>query len=322
MYTMLTTETVPHRQRAGYWEDMIRSEFVAARCRPTTGSDFNAAIRSAPLDMLALCHVRSSGTRILRTREDISASIAHYFLLSIQLEGTGNLEQAGRSLSFGPGDMALYDTSRSYELSYAGDQRQMVLRIPRDALVSRCRRMASVGILGIPGRVPAAGLVRDLVTKVAELQTGPSDRSQRSIALTLLDLILDCYEELVPSSSQHKNVLRLEEAIQLADRHLADPEFSVGIWASRLGISERYLRAIFRARMESPAEYIWARRLEDAARRLRDPGSSHLAVTVIALESGFNSSSHFSYAFRSRYNMTPSEYRASTSPQAAVTLGS
>lgn len=314
MHTTLTTQTVPPRQRAGYWEEMIRSEFVAAQCCPTTRSEFNGAIRSAPLDALALCHVSSSGTRIRRTQKDVCDSGAQYFLLSIQLEGTGQLEQAGRSLSFGPGDMALYDTSRAYELSYAGDQRQIVLRIPRDELVSRCRRMASMGILRVPGHMPTAGLARDLVAKFADFQTGLSDRSQRSIAQTLLDLILDCYNELDPSSSRQKNGLRLEDATRVANRHLANPEFSVGRWASLLGISERYLRSIFHSRKESPAEYLWARRLEDAARRLRDPSFSYMAITAIALESGFNGSSHFSYAFRTRYKMTPSEYRTCTSP--------
>lgn len=323
MQSVLTTESVPPRKRAEYWEAMVSQEFVPANCVPATGSTtFSAQIRTLDLEALQLCEVRSDGTDVRRTPAHISRTNADYFLLSLQVEGTGRLVQAGRSVVLNPGDMALYDTSRVYELRFAAAQRQLVLRIPRADLMTRGRHVESLVGIGIPHDLPAARLAADLAHNIAALPSLPSRRATGSLASALIDLVLDGLGIVQRQRPPRTEALRLMNAQRVAQRHLTDPGFSVADWADAMGISERYLRLLFSATMQSPAQYLWGQRIERAAAQLRDPEFRVWSITDVALGCGFSDSAHFSHAFRARYGMTPRDYRSSGPMERQIDPGS
>lgn len=56
--------------------------------------------------------------------------------------------------------------------------------------------------------------------------------------------------------------------------------------------------------------YLWQRRLDRCAARLRDLAWAHVSVSAIALAHGFNDLSHFSRVFRRRFGQAPRDYRA------------
>lgn len=56
----------------------------------------------------------------------------------------------------------------------------------------------------------------------------------------------------------------------------------------------------------SPGKWLLSKRLDYAAKHLLHNNSN---ITQIAFESGFEDASHFSHAFRQRFNLSPSEYR-------------
>lgn len=309
MQSILTTESVPPRRRADYWEEMVTQQFVPVRCAPTSRSGFSARIRSLDLDAVTLCDVRSHGTDVLRTPQHVSQSDTNYFLLSLQLQGIGRLDQAGRTVFLQPGDMALYDTARAYELRFAAEQHQLVLRIPRDALLARSPQVESQVGIGITAATPAAKLVGDLARNLAALDALPSDRSRRSIAATMIDLVLEGLEGRNDRNGETAGGARLAQAQRVARLHQDDPNFSVARWAAALRISERYLRLLFDADARSPAQYLWQQRLERAASRLRDAACRAQSITEIALASGFGDSAHFSHAFRSHFGISPRAYR-------------
>jgi AraC-like DNA-binding protein len=72
------------------------------------------------------------------------------------------------------------------------------------------------------------------------------------------------------------------------------------------------------------ANYIWARRLERAAKDLHDPAFEHLSVGQIAEAVGFTRHSHFSTAFRRRFGLTAKDWRngLSSAELSANKLGS
>jgi AraC-like DNA-binding protein len=59
----------------------------------------------------------------------------------------------------------------------------------------------------------------------------------------------------------------------------------------------------------TPSAYIQRRRLERAASRLDKEGGD-VTITGIAYDVGFNDLSSFCRAFRRRFDMSPSDYRA------------
>jgi len=82
---------------------------------------------------------------------------------------------------------------------------------------------------------------------------------------------------------------------------------SIAALAQRLGVSDRHLRRIFHAEHGvTPLQYLQTRRLLLAKQLLTD---TRLAVTDVALASGFLSVRRFNAAFAENYRMSPSALR-------------
>jgi AraC family transcriptional regulator, positive regulator of tynA and feaB len=97
------------------------------------------------------------------------------------------------------------------------------------------------------------------------------------------------------------------------DEHLRDPSQDPASVARIVGLSSRYINRLFEEEQSSLGRYIWQRRLERCAARLRDLAWAHVSVSAIAFEHGFNDLSHFSPVFRPRYGQSPRAYRAGDS---------
>lgn len=77
--------------------------------------------------------------------------------------------------------------------------------------------------------------------------------------------------------------------------------------ADHLGISTRYLNAVFAMHGHSVERFIWDRRIAKCTRDLMDPGQQGRTIGDIAFSWGFRSLAHFSQAFRAaqvRYRLT------------------
>lgn len=95
-------------------------------------------------------------------------------------------------------------------------------------------------------------------------------------------------------------------AVDLMDANISEPLPVPGI-AARVGISQRQLeRQFHRAMGCSVVQFGLILRLQHARVLLI---STQLGVREIAAASGFNSLSHFAYAFRNCFGRRPSEYR-------------
>lgn len=77
-----------------------------------------------------------------------------------------------------------------------------------------------------------------------------------------------------------------------------------------LRLSPRYINRLFETEDTSLSRYIWRRRLERTAENLRDPTLRCRSISLIAMDNGFNDLSHFSKAFRLRFDLSPREYRS------------
>src|SRR5690606_29496281 len=79
--------------------------------------------------------------------------------------------------------------------------------------------------------------------------------------------------------------------------------------ADRVGVSTRSIQLLFAEMGMTPSAYIQQRRLDRAASRL-DKEGGEATITGIAFDVGFNDLSSFCRAFRRRFGMSPSDYRA------------
>jgi AraC family transcriptional regulator len=106
-----------------------------------------------------------------------------------------------------------------------------------------------------------------------------------------------------------KNKIDIGTLRRLSDRLETTPErdLDLNTLAAETGCSKRHLLRSFRASTgRSPHQYILDLRMEKARRLMLSPA---LSLIDIAMECGFASQAHFTYAFRRRLGVPPSDYR-------------
>lgn len=118
---------------------------------------------------------------------------------------------------------------------------------------------------------------------------------------------LRCKPDSAPSSWAWKGVeTTLYRALQLIEQGELQSN-SLAQLATRLGISDRYLRQLFQTHLGmAPKQYAQYQQLMFAKHLLH---SSSMSVTDIAFASGFNSVRRFNDAFKQILKLTPSQVR-------------
>jgi AraC family transcriptional regulator len=165
-------------------------------------------------------------------------------------------------------------------------------------------------------------------------QIGFKSKHIRHIAMSLLDelnepnvvgrlyadsLAIGLAMQLIRRYSSLRNVqfghggmapYKLRKAIGLIDRHLAEEEEGrVGLRAiaKEIGMSYFHFSRAFKQSMGmTPTNYIAERRIERAKKLMKE---TDLAISEIALRSGFSSQSHFTTSFRRLSGVTPRTFR-------------
>lgn len=146
------------------------------------------------------------------------------------------------------------------------------------------------------------GLVRPQVFAAAEPPAKPSKRYEKST--------------LTPERAE-KYVNRLYRCMQ-AEKPYCDGDLTLQKLAQKLSISPQHLSQIINERLQQNfIDFINSYRVEEAKRRLTDPGKRHYSIIAIAEESGFNSKSAFNTAFKKYAHRTPSQFRQDYTPARA-----
>lgn len=102
-------------------------------------------------------------------------------------------------------------------------------------------------------------------------------------------------------------------AAEMAARQLWKREgLGIGELARELGTQEYLLRRAINRHLgyRNFNDFLHDYRLREAARRLADRAGAHLPVLTIALDCGYGSVGPFNRAFKARFGMTPTQYRA------------
>jgi len=100
----------------------------------------------------------------------------------------------------------------------------------------------------------------------------------------------------------------IEETIDVIEKYLSDPDFSVEIIHHKVGMSRSSFHRKLRALIDqSPSQFVRLLRLKHAAELLRRNSGT---ITEIAFNVGFTNSAYFAKCFKELYGQSPSEYRA------------
>ena len=285
---------------------------VAAEIRDKPIENF--IYREMPLAKLEFFDIQIDPIAIHRRSEDIARDANVDYLLATQLEGTVLVNQGDSEFTQHPGDLAIMYAGQPYSIVHTQKSRRLILHIPQD--IYRERILAHLQDREFRSRLlPGGGLVTVLHSILVSLSTEAEKlgiKDQYTVAESLLELTA----AVLRSEADHEYELQharqsalFRRILEFMESNYTDCELTPEKVAAANGISVRYLHSLFNQAGITVSKWIWERRLKACREDLLDPNMGHMRVSQIAFHRGFNDPAHFSRAFKSRFDISPSKLR-------------
>ncbi len=301
-----STDTVGARERGDYWREVVCGTLfdISVESMP---EHFSAQIASRSFGPLRFVKSESTEYRIARNRSEIARGPEHYSIY-LQISGRSVSVQGDETVVLGPNEIMLYDGRQPFRGSHSGQRAIMVL--PQEMVHRRAPWLRRRGSHKLDANSPFIHLVRQHVVHLSTAELSMSGASAGTLAENLCNLLALVSANDV-RSVQLTSELQIEAMLVLCRQSLDDPELAPGVIADRLGISTRTLHARFKQVGQTFGQWILTNRLNACRAALGDPQQQSRNIAEIAYSCGFNDLSYFNRSFRTRFDMTPGEYRAS-----------
>jgi len=314
MPNLFTTDGSPGHRRLALWQDIVCDVYVGLDCASDLGAAFRGSVTHTSLGRAVCSEVCSDRQRVYRTRQRISRADADFVLVALGREGIGGVVQDGRDTVIRPGEFAIYDTTRPYELQFDAAFRQTVFKLPRDMLQHRIGATEAVTAITFGADSPLQPLAYGFIAKLceradhidAEHALRLSDQAADLLAMTLTERLRT---QPLPASS-HRAALLYRIKAHVRTR-LSDPDLSLAEVARELGLSARYINDLFSDEELSFQRFVLSERLKRCQHDLNSPTLAHRHISEIAFSWGFNDLSHFGRVFREHFGVSPREWRRS-----------
>jgi AraC-like DNA-binding protein len=311
-FETFSTVGLDPRRKIECWNDFASDSFTPLVSDPVDPRSFNGHLARTGVDGLQLAEVYSDPQLVRHSRAHVARSRDAMFFVHMQLEGECVARQDGRDAVLRPGDFALCDTTRPYELVFDTPNRMFVLGIPGNVMHRYVGSPESVVSIHMPGNRGVSGLMSVLLRSFWNDFRRQLDTTQAPRVLhAVLDLMSSAYST-VPQALVARSSLAAAHRVRILsyiEAHLGDPDLTPTSIAQACRITTRYLHHLFSNESETVARYILRRRLEECSKALNTHSQRGRTVTAIAFDYGFNSPTHFGRTFRARFGVTPREYR-------------
>ena len=317
------TGQVAPRDRLDAWRELVNQAFLpltitSLGSRGGPGA-FEGSVTGRGLGGLQVWLVKASPMSAVRAWRHIRASPAGDYLLALHVTGTAHAAQDDREVILGPGDFALFDSSRPYTISFPGPGmfEHGIYQVPRASLTAH-RGIGAATALRVPAASSAGQLVSPYLRTLARPPRAgqPGGTPGEAFIDAGLDLAVSALRAVAghPSHDAHDREGQwrrcpASEVKEYALARLGDPGLSPQAAAEACFVSVRQLHRLFASEGRTFGGWVREQRLRRCRDDLADPRLGHLTVAEIATRWGFRSAAHFTRAFHARYGTTPSTAR-------------
>jgi AraC family transcriptional regulator, positive regulator of tynA and feaB len=262
--------------------------------------------------------------RVMRTEKLIQQSTENIFFIGFLLAGDATLTQGDHRAELHVGDIAILDSTRTYEIEVPRSFDALWVKVPRHRLEVRLHSHSDIMAQRIDGSVGighvASNLLRAALAEAHCIKPNEANRISNHL-LDLLGLCLAGGAKSSPSDNatpyRASTLRRMQEFIE---QRLDDEDMSPELVAKTHNVSVRYIGKLFEREGISVARWIRMRRLERCRMDLEDPESAGRSISDIAYAHGFGNISSFNRAFRARFGFAPRSLRNEAEVDGRVTV--
>ncbi|WP_348532821.1 helix-turn-helix domain-containing protein [Kitasatospora sp. MAP5-34] len=312
------------KERFDSWRELI-GQTRASEVTSAHTDDFTAEMRRLELGPVTLLRTSFPPARFRRTAGMVRQSDPEVYNLTLLLDGGLALTRdAGRTATFGPGDLHMLHSSHPFDLRAFGaraterrelrveavgvDFRASLLPLPPNRLRDLLGR-------GFSGREGTGALLSEFLVGLDRQAAALGPAEAPRLGGVVVDLVaawltreLDA-EAALPEEARQR--VMVENVRAFIRRNLHDPELSPSVIATAHHISVSYLHRLFTQQSQGEPVAAWIRRqrLEKARRDLANPALYAMPIHAVAARWGIPRAGDFSRAFRAAYGLSPSEHR-------------
>jgi AraC family transcriptional activator of tynA and feaB len=309
----LTTNDIGPRERVEFWRETVCKNFVDVEVTTNLTPDFCGDLTSRKMGDLRISAVDATAHSARSKLRNTSGSREDCIYAVVMLSGGGFFEQDAREAFLLPGDLTFYDATRPHYLAFNQSINMLLVHLSRSRLREHVAGLEQCTTRRINGSSGVGAIVSTYMRVLASQAEETTLPNQTGLAECTFDLLAAAISSVRPngalqSRSRSLSLCRVKEFIE---QHLADPTLNTDAISVGVGLSPRYINKLFddEGSSSSLLRYVWARRLEHCRRDLSDVAHLGHRVSDIALRWGFNDLSHFSRAFKARFNMSPRQFR-------------
>lgn len=309
MIERVSTSDLPSTGRTAAWNDLYSEHMSRVEFTPADRQSFSAELRISRLGPVELARLYVDRCSIERSGRHLGNSPRLYSFL-LQASGGSVFYHYGRESRLSKGDFVLCDNGMPHQFTTITPSVMIMLRVTPELLAEYLPSPERFCGRHLGCAVGIAQTTAAMVQSLSEQASFGTRDYEARIARHLVDMISITYTMGLNSkpapAARHR---RHRDIIRYIEDHLHDRSLTAESVAEGVHLSPRRLRTIFSESGEKMLTFVLRRRLEDCARRMRDPVWSGETLMKIAYSCGFNSAAHFTHSFRNHFGMSPREYR-------------
>jgi AraC family transcriptional activator of tynA and feaB len=280
---------MPMHGKLEHFHALVGDTFFPLSCESRSDNEgpFSGGVVSHQFGELGFAAVKTSPLDVYRRRSHISQVSDAVYLIKVQVEGDGLVQQLGREAHLRPGDFALCLSSEPYELHFEKDSTQVVLSVPQPIL-EECVRQPSQHLgVRMEFEVGANGLFSQFVTSIASRLGSLDGVLAQRLEANVIDLLSTTLghtreterRDLLICGVKQDYLRRIRYFVR---QNLHEEKLTPHWIAETHQISTRYLHMLFEEEGVSISRYIQKMRLEACRSALVDPSFLKYSVADIA----------------------------------------
>jgi AraC-like DNA-binding protein len=314
MTILIRTREVPAAQRRDAWRSVVCDTLGPLDMRADPDAPLDGEIEAGQLGDVTVGRVQTSTPHsVHRTPGLIRRDSPELYRVVLAMSGSPILSQGERSTRLAPGEFAIYDFTRPYELAYDSAVELAVFSLPQALLslpADQVSRLTAVTISPETGTgALAAPLHRRVATDLATYQPASAARLSTVVMDLVTTAVAEHADQVGSLSGESQDRTMLLRVHTFIEQHLGEVDLDPGTVAAAHHISLRQLHRLFETQNTTVAAWIRRRRLERCRKDLADPAFHAVAVGAVGAKWGLVESAHFSRLFRAAYGLPPTEFR-------------